>query len=403
MVSVRNFKSINAKLGFDYGDDLLKEMAFVLVEIFSIKEVFRYGGDEFVILPKTGEEGTAEKIKEVIERFENGIEVRNVKHSVETICARVDYPEFGTNTKELISAADYSIKSLKESTAQRKYIHDRGSLLKMKEKSEMGQRLKDAIKYDSFEVHYQPIYNMKEEAFTQAEALVRMKKEDGTLIYPGEFIELAEKNGSIVELTYIVIEKTCADLRKILNKHGDEAKVKSMSVNFSYLQFLDEQVIDKTMDILKKYDIEPWMIKIEITERIFVEDISRTNKIIEKMKEKGFVFELDDFGIDYSSMNMIFDIPAEIVKIDKAILELASRSKENSIFFKNLIVGMMKAGKRIVIEGAETMEHLAFIKECRCEFVQGYIFSEPKGFEAFEKFLIENSTVSYASKILKEI
>ncbi len=396
IISTRNFKDINANKGIDYGDRTLKKMATYFLDYFSTKEVFRYSGDEFAILVDDKTDRLEGKIKEILLGLEKGIEVDKEKQSIEAICARVDYPEFGKSSQELISAADYSLQLVKESLSQRNYIHEIGALVEMKEKNETRQGIKDAIKEKSFVIHYQPIYNMKEGTFTKAEALVRMKNnEDGSLIYPNKFIDMAESTGTIVDLTYIVLEKTCADFRRLLDKNNENLKLSSISVNFSYLQFLDENVTEKVMAILEKYKIETSMIKIEITERVFAEDLSKANNIVNKMKEKGFVFELDDFGIDYSSLNMIFDIPAEIIKIDRTLLLLATESEKNKIFFKNLIVGMMSAGKKIVVEGAETEEHIDFVKECGCDFVQGYYLSKPKDFDNLEKFLLENAVQNY--------
>ncbi len=414
VLKLNNFKNVNAKLGTKYGDTILIKIARYFGSYFTTKELFRYSGNKFAILitskTKISRDEVDDRVLQIINGFEDAFEKEKLKYFIELLCAKVGYPNFGNSTEELFSAIEYSFQLQSENEDKSNFISDINVLDKMRKRVELEKSLKEAIYNKSFEVHYQPIYDLENNTFTEAEALVRMVGSDGMLVYPSDFIEILEKNGSIVELTYIVLEKVCQDIRTMLDKYGIIILGTKISVNFSYHNFLKPDMIDNVMEILTKYDISPETIKIEITERTLITNVAIVNETIDNMKKIGFEFELDDFGIDYSNFNLLLDMRVDLVKIDRALLVSASSSKTNFKFFQKLIKAIVSIGKTIVVEGAETIEDVDFIRKCDCKYVQGFFFSKPKPFDKFEDFLLDSrrgnidkkGTFNLA-KILKDI
>ncbi len=386
--SIRSFKSINERYGLEIGDKILHLVSEKLTEYMSYKDVFRYSGDEFAVVLKNVGEAEVAKIQKIVSTFDKAFCVDGYDVMIEMVYTRVDYKIFGSTVKELISAVDYSIRTLKERVNEGQFLYDRSIVKKMIEKNKMIQDLRSAIEEDRFEIHYQPIYSKN--GYTQAEALIRMRNEQGTLIYPSDFIDLAESTGLISKITYIVLDKVCKNLKEILDNHQNECDLESISVNFPYIQFSQSEMVDDVMCILEKYEIPPSMIKIEMTERTLISDAKLTKRIMNDMNDMDFTFELDDFGTDYSNMHVFLDLPVEIIKIDRKFLLSVEESVGNKLFFEHLMKGIKATMRKVIVEGVETKEQFEFVTQCECEYIQGFYFSKPLPFSNFVEFLLDN-------------
>ncbi len=385
--SLRNFKDINERLGLSLGDILLGEVANNMRSKFDHKSLFRYSGDEFAILQSKDEGDVSGKIEAIADRFLEPFNALDFHVKIDVVYARVDFPEFGTNVKSLVTAMDYSISRLKEQVGTQNCFFDVSITNEMHRRNNIIDRIKQAIENDGFEVYYQAIFSAKNSRFSQAEALIRMKYNDNDPIYPNEFIPIAEKMGLIIDITYIVVEKVCKELRRLIDLYGDELSLKSVSVNFPYLQFLEPDMLERITKILNFYHIPPSMIKIEITERTLVSDSLSTKKLMEEMQALGFIFELDDFGIEYSNMSLFLTLPVNIIKIDRSLVEVINSCSQNRQFFEHLIQGIKKTGRSVIVEGVEDKELLEFLINCGCDYIQGYVFTKPLGATAFEEFI----------------
>ncbi len=376
IISLRNFKRINERYGLEIGDKLLRLVSEALLKNFSIKNTYRYSGDEFAILTKDLSEEYFCTVNRIIDLLNRPISIEGLDIIIDLIFVRVDYPTFSENAKDLISAGDYSVRTLKEKPSDEKYLYDISIMQTMSERNIMTQKIKDAIANNDFIVHYQPIFSVKNNAFSQVEALVRME-DNGELLYPKSFIELAEKTGLITKITYKVLDIVCRDLRKLLDNNQLSPQFESVSINFPYYQFALPNMPEDVELILSKYDIPTSLIKIEITERVLISDGFNMKSIMKKMQNKGFVFELDDFGIEYSNMSVLLDLPLDIIKIDRSLLLSAVKSQENRKFFEHIVLGIKSTGKKIIIEGIEEVEQKELCISCKCDYIQGYYFSKP--------------------------
>lgn len=388
--TARGFKMVNERYGIEIGDKALMNVANLFINVFQDEEVYRYNGVEFAVVLSRDGDRNVKLIREIKFILSDPVVIDGHEIVLDMVCARVDYKLFGTSVRELVSAADYTTSILKKSRGDVKYIYDPTVVKAIIEKNNLVRQLESAIANNLFEIHYQPIYSVEAKCFTQAEALVRMRNEHGRLIYPNSFIDVAEKTGLIIEMTYIILECVCRDMRKLLDRHGEHIPLEAISVNFPYLQFSALDMHEKVMEILKKYDIEPYRIKIEITERALIADAEMIKASMQDMDRDGFRFELDDFGVDYSNLLTFLKLPLHIVKLDRSLLLAAYETQQNKEFFQHIVAGINATDRTIVIEGVEEEEQLEFVLECGCSYVQGFYFSRPLPYEVFEDFLLYN-------------
>lgn len=386
LFSLQNFKGINERYGLALGDAILITIGQLFSKTFNKEIVFRYSGDEFALVATNINDDFENRITTVIERFKENFVIQNKEIKISLVYTRVDYPYFSTNVKTLVSTADYAISQLKDKSYENNYLYDFSICSEMQRVTNVIEFLKHAIENDGFDVHYQPIFSFKTGHFSQAEALIRLKDGAKHSLYPSEFIPIAEKSGLIIKITYLVLDKVCKDLRKMLDEKTN-TELKSISINFPYKIFFQTDMYDNVMNILNTYNIMPEQIRIEITERSLISDDSTVKSVISTMKDKGFIFELDDFGVEYSNMSVFLKLPINYLKIDKSLVDVSVENKECRPFFQNLVRGIHSLGKSIIVEGVEDNEQLDFIKQCGCEYIQGYVFSRPLPLNELEAFL----------------
>ena len=254
----------------------------------------------------------------------------------------------------------------------------------------------DAIKNDSIEVYYQPIYSLADKRFTNAEALVRLKDEETIgYISPEEFIPLAERKGMIMPLSNLIFNHVFAFMSEnnLRKKH-----LNHIEVNLSGLQSVDANLPKLMKSLLMKYNIAPDCVNLEITESIAVTSGYMLKKNMEELKRFGCSFSMDDFGTGYSNLSRIAKADFEMIKIDKSLLwpcfkETESEGTKNAkILLENMISMLLKMGRKIVVEGIETKEQFEYLEGLGITYAQGFLFSEPLSEAAFLNFIAEKNS-----------
>ncbi|MFI3200193.1 MAG: EAL domain-containing protein [Eubacteriales bacterium] len=400
VISLRDFKSINERNGIEFGNKTLKAITNEIMGFFSYDYIYRYSGDEFAILLREEEDKEA-LVKECLAHLQEPMNVENVDRIfLDFVCAKVDSQHFGSTNKELIASVEYSLSVLKQTRGETQYLYDPHIMKDMTARRDKIEQIRDAVENRKLQICYQPIYSKNNRDFTQAEALVRIVETDGSLLLPEEFIDLAEATGLVVPMTYVVLEMVCEDFRKLIDQYGDDLVLETISVNLPYHIFISSNMQGKIENILERYEIAPSLIKIEITERTLISDYDFMIETMEQMKSKGFVFELDDFGVDYSNMSTLLTLPMEVIKIDHNVIIAALKSTNNKQFFKHLVDGIKETGRTVIVEGVEDREQLDFIIECGCEYIQGFIFSRPLQLESFAQFIIPETQQKFIQEFL---
>ena len=372
-VNMKDFSSINRKFGHHAGDEFLYQVARYLEATFREGTVYRVGGVEFVVLlPYVSVEYAAHCCDEVYKRLQDKWEVRDAEYILRAgICDMICEHE-EQDAVQLIEQMQYAQGIVKDRKDTCILHFDERVKKDLDRRKYLVSRMKYAMKEDGFEMHYQPIYSWKEKAFLSMEALLRLRDEDGSLISPGEFIPVAEEVGLIDQIGWIVLDKVCA----FMSKHP-ELEVRTASVNMSMQQFMGKGFAEKVENCLKKYDLDPDRIRIEITERMISENPQKTRETLQQLTEKGVRFYLDDFGMGYSNFAGVLSLPIETIKLDLTLVHGAFESERKFLVLESLITMLRKAGYSVVAEGIETEEQASTLRLLDADRLQGFFFYRP--------------------------
>ncbi len=252
------------------------------------------------------------------------------------------------------------------------------------------EALKNGLRNNNFEVHYQPIYSLAHGKFTQAEALLRLNAPNFENISPSEFIPIAEKSGLIFDIDELVISHVCKFLSE--NQIKKDLGLDKIEINLSGAEFIRKDLAETVASILGSYNVSSNQICIEITESIATFSFDSYKDIATGMKEKGFSFALDDYGTGYANVSQMVSLAFDIVKIDRSMLLSSFEHEKNATIFKHTVHMLKSLGIPVVVEGAEEKHHIDFLKELEVDFIQGYYYSKPLSESDFKKFLVENNS-----------
>lgn len=276
-----------------------------------------------------------------------------------------------------------------ESMESRFILADKARVEEMYREKEAEELLEYAIENDRVEVFYQPIFSTKENRFTSAEALVRIRDKDGKIVPPGVFIGIAEQNGAILSLGKIVFEKVC---RMIKERDIGQYGLHYLEINLSVVQCAYEQLAKEYIHIMEEYKIPAKQINLEITESASLDAKTVLLNNMEKLIAYGVHFSLDDFGTGQSNLNYIVDMPVDIVKFDRDMTTSYFESSKAKYVMDNAINMIHGMGLEIVSEGIETREQYQTMKELGISYIQGYYFSKPLAEDDFWDFINRNNS-----------
>lgn len=289
-----------------------------------------------------------------------------------------------TRSEDVIHLLGYARMNGKNYAEEDTVVIDRRLLDDMYREKSVETLIMDALEHDRVEVFYQPIYSTKEKHFTSAEALARIRDKDGNLVPPGVFIEIAEKNGSIMRLGERVFEKVCRFLR---DNKPERYGLEYIEINLSVVQCAYEHLAESFMRIMEKYQIPPERINLEITESASVGEKKILLDNMKELMDYGVKFSLDDFGTGQSNLNYIVEMPVDIVKFDRnMILSYFENGKAKYVMdaAMHMIPGMKL---QIVSEGIETREQFDTMTKLGISYIQGYYFSKPLPENEFLDFI----------------
>ena len=381
---IENFKLYNDLFGVNCGDQLLIEMAGQCRKRLGNGEICgRLAADQFLCLREAKEEYTDDLFAEFADcvRSSGGIGNRvTIKWGIYEVTDRT------IPVDQMCDRALLAAKSVKGKYHNYFAFYDdelRSRLLReQKITEEMGKALQDG----QFEVYLQPKYSLAGDKMVGAEALVRWTHPELGFISPGEFIPLFEKNGFITRLDRYMWDRVCALLRQWKDRGYT---VFPVSVNVSRADIYLTDLPDTLLTTIRRYDLLPSELHLEITESAYTENPEQIISAVEKLRNLGFVIELDDFGSGYSSLNMLNQMKFDILKLDMRFIQ-SETAKPSSQGVLQFIVGLARWMKlKVVAEGVETRDQLERLREIGCDYVQGYYFAKPMPCDAFEKLLKE--------------
>ncbi|QAY89618.1 bifunctional diguanylate cyclase/phosphodiesterase [Pseudomonas sp. ACM7] len=381
------FKRINNALGHPAGDEMLKQVGRNLVA--TVREsdsVFRYGSDEFVVI--LADVRHPQQTKGIAEKLLNAI--RAPQHiaghdlSVTASLGISIYPDDGFDAIALIKKAETAMRNVKESGPNdfSFFIDEMNQRARDQQSIESG--IRQALERNEFVLHYQPKLDLGSGQVVGAEALIRWQKPGHGLVYPSDFISVAEDSGLIVPLSKWVLAEACrqacawqaAGLPKIY-----------MSVNMSAIDFRQRDFVDGIEQTLKKTGLEPALLELEITEGVLMQNVETTVTALTRLKVMGVRLAIDDFGTGYSSLSYLRRFPIDVLKIDQSFIRGLSRDSNDAALVSAIISLGRSLKLTIIAEGVETLEQLDFLKAHQCEEGQGFYFSKAVEPDAFVRYL----------------
>jgi len=385
-VDLDGFKQINDTLGHKVGDKVLKEVARRISNVCD-QHLYkcRWGGDEFLIL-------TMYQSKEQLLEFANNVllsigadhEKYKYQKWVSATIGIAMYPEHGSELNTLIRSADISMYHQKRIAKSNVNIYNDSLRLKQEREALLSYRLANAIKENSLRLVFQPIVDSKTNKVTSFESLLRWQL-DGENIFPDEFITIAEQYGLITDLGIWVIEQACIQAQKFNHLKPQIA----VSVNVSVIQLQDPDFVDKVVEIVNLYTVEPKNLHIEITESVFAEDKLTFLTAVKALQKQGFCISIDDFGTGYSSLSSMLDIGVDIVKIDRSFIQ--NMDKRGLSIIHAIVQMASSLDFMVVAEGVETIEQSNTLTDIGVSHLQGYYFSKPMEQAFVDSYLNEQN------------
>ena len=381
-----NFKNVNDSLGHQVGDLLLKAVADRLRRCVRRSDfIARLGGDEFTVILRRVEndEIVSNIARNILEALSEPFVFIQKRMLVSTSIGISIFPDHGTDVSSLLKHADLAMFKAKE-TKNRFCFYAHGMEDAVSRKLQLQQELRHALDNDHFLLYLQPQYDLRERRAVAAEALVRWRREDGKILTPGNFIPLAEEAGLITELTDLVLEKACVQIRTWLDR-GYPVK---LAVNLSGRDFATPgRLFGRVADLTRKYGVPARLLELEITESLLMDDPERSREELLELKNAGFSLSIDDFGSGYSSLFYLKNLPVDVLKIDRAFIkDLEDAGNRRDIPVITGIIALARSlGLHTVAEGVETEIQKKVIESLGCEMIQGYLISEPLPAVEFER------------------
>lgn len=376
-IDINGMKEINDFYGHHQGDKILITTVAKVFNLFKPDELFRIGGDEFVIITyDLTETDFYEKFNLLRNIF---CEKTNLPFSIATGSCWVKSPSDLNSLLQQADSAMYTDKKKfyygKEKTSR--YRHNLDDILNLANYS----ALQEALTAGQFCIYFQPKISLDTEEFIGSEALIRYINQAGEIIAPNNFIPILEEARLIKMLDLYVFEEVCKQINIWKER---KLRVKPVSINLSRSTLSYHFLADQLLALITKHNIDISLLELEVTETAEVDNQLVFSQALEKLKEYGFSISIDDFGVRNASLSLFTTINFDILKLDCSLVKTLAQNQKARILIRSLAVICSDLGIKLIAEGVETLEQLDILKELRCNEVQGYLFSKPLPLNDFE-------------------
>ncbi|GAV20686.1 cyclic di-GMP phosphodiesterase Gmr [Mariprofundus micogutta] len=381
-IDLDRFKYINDHYGHAVGDEFLIEVGKRISSALRESDtVIRLSGDEFIVLMPLIQHVTdagrvAEKITSAISA---AYIINDSKTYVSASVGIAVYPGDGDSVETLLSHADMAMYKAKENGRNQHLFFDHKMNEEAEQKASIEHELMLAIKDDQLVLYFQPVTNLKCHRITHAEALIRWNHPEKGLIMPNDFIPIAEESGLIIQLGEWVIDAVCNQL-KLWQRVTDDLKI---CLNVSPIQMMHANLDKQLQASMTRCAPPNGSIIIEITENVMIEGPEKIKEKLDAMKEMGLSFLIDDFGTGFSSMRYLKKLPFDGLKIDRGFVANVDADNEKAVLVQAMIEMAHRLNLKVVAEGVEREEELAYLRSLDCDYVQGYLLGRPMPAEQF--------------------
>ena len=378
VADIRDFKLINSSYGDKIGDEVLCYLAKTYTKMFKDGLVSRYGSDQFVCMTYGDWDLSLETMKKLTEEIAENAPIPNlmIKYGV--------YEDVDTSLpiSVICDRGFMAIRSIRDNYEHSIAYYTEEMNQKQMQDRALENRFESAISNKEFVAYFQPKYDVKTEKIVGAESLVRWINSDGSMVMPGDFIPLYERDGLIVRLDEYIFRHVCEFQRELMEK-GQE--LLPISVNLSRASIHHIGVVDRYVEIVKETGIPFSCVSIELTETATLNNV-KIRDFTERLVNAGFALHMDDFGSGYSSLITLSELPFNTLKIDKSLVDCIGQQKGRMVV-QQVIILAHGLGMNVIAEGVETAEQVELLREMECDDIQGFYYSRPLPREEFIKKL----------------
>ncbi|MDB5764441.1 MAG: hypothetical protein JWQ21_3436 [Herminiimonas sp.] len=385
------FKNINDTLGHEAGDRVLQEAARRLRHaVREVDTVARLGGDEFVVLVENFKEPSAliSVAKKLIDQLAAPMTIERRDFHQTVSIGISTYPDDGEDIQTLIKHADIAMYRAKEGGRNNHRFYSAQMSAGSLERMVLESDLRHAIEHDEFVLHYQPKLNIATGEITGIEALLRWRHPEKGLLSPFKFISLAEETGQIVPIGQWVLQSACRQARAWQRMGLPPTRI---AVNLSTRQFAHGDLLSDITAALQRSGLVPGMLELEITESMVMNNAGHAIRLLNELKAIGVHISMDDFGTGFSSLANLKRFPLNCVKVDRSFIRDIPQDSNDAAITHAVIAMAHALNLKVVAEGVETADQLAFLREHGCDEIQGYYFSRPLSAEAIETFMRQHT------------
>jgi len=369
-LNMDRFKVFNDLFGRAAGDQLLRNLAAKLTAMRGVIQVGRVGGDRFVLLCRT------EELE--LSRFNRlGAELMrrlHLKYALHLCCGVYEIDDPTLPVAELCDRAQIAQETVSGRSDKSVALYDEELRRSLLWEQEVASGMYEALEQGQFQVYLQPIFSLSSNAPVSAEALVRWDHPKRGLIPPDQFISIFEKNGFINRLDQYVWERVFQYLAELKASGYPDVTI---SANMSRLDIYSADICGQLTGLAKKYDVNPAVFRIEVTESVYMEDPGQMLDLTRQLNAAGFAVLIDDFGNGYSSLNMLMNMTVSSLKLDMGFIRSVGSDERTNCVVSSIVRMAKWLEMSVVAEGAETQTHVDYLRSIGCDRVQGYYFSRP--------------------------
>jgi diguanylate cyclase (GGDEF)-like protein/PAS domain S-box-containing protein len=390
-----NFKVVNDSLGHTVGDHLLRAVAERLESsLRAIDTVARIGGDEFVLVlsDHKSEQSVSGELQRIVESFSQPFSVDGRELIVTASAGVALYPQDAKDPESLMKSAELAMYRAKESGRNAYQMFTAEMQTRVTERLALEGRLRRALERGEFELHYQPQVDLRSNRVFGCEALIRWRQPELGMIPPASYIPLAEETGLIVPIGEWVLRTACRQC-KAWQDAGLPAV--AVAVNISARQFREKNLLQLVAAILAETGLAPGQLELEVTESVIMHDAQQVIASLEAFRDMGVRLSVDDFGTGYSSLSYLKRFPVDRLKVDQSFVRDLSTDGDDVAIARAIITLGHTMNLRVIAEGVETPEQLAFLRMHQCDEIQGYLFAKPMPAEEFGKLLESGRTLDH--------
>ncbi|QIT57023.1 sensor domain-containing phosphodiesterase [Aquisalimonas sp. 2447] len=375
LIDLDDASILNDLMGHDVGDLLLRTLSSRLQQFAGTGEILaRWGGDAFMLTVPLDDDQpsrTAERLAALRHALSAPVHIDSHQIRVSSCMGMATHPRHTSEVDEMIRFAEIALNQAKRQGRDSMVVFDAEMQRRAARRNRVERRLREAVEARAFDLHYQPQVCLRSGELCGAEALIRWYDEELGQVAPDRFIDLAEETGLILPMGEWLVERACSDLARW---HSQGLNVPRVAINVAGPQLLDDQLTTVLERELRRNGLPASALELEITESALMQHREPSLQLLHRLRELGIGIAVDDFGTGYSSLSQIKHLPVSKLKIDRSFIQDIFADPDDRAIVTAIIAMARQLELQVVAEGVETMQQLAFLREQRCDMVQGYIY-----------------------------